>query len=245
MWGEFPDWGLGALSSDAEVVAGWAQAMRRDLSHPCIVGWCPLNEQQPQFWGTPRDPGGGSEGRGAARLRTLQAALYHVTQAIDPTRPTLDVSGGTHLLPLSDILDTHDYEQDPAKFAEHYAGLAQGTLHIWGNPHFPLVDRGQPYFVSEFGGAWWEHDVDIAGEDRRESWGYGNRPRSVDEFLQRFEGLCSALLRHPEIFGYCYTQLTDVFQEQNGILTFDREPKFDMDTLRNIQRQPAAIESQE
>lgn len=238
VWGEFADWGLGARSSDAQVIEQWVEAMHRDLSHPSIVGWCPLNEQQPQFWSI-----GGNEQQGAQRLRALQAALYGVTKAIDPTRPTIDVSGGSHLLPCPDTLDTHDYEQDPAKFAEHYAGIATGELHTWGNPRFPATDRGQPYFVSEFGGAWWEHNADDTGEDRKQSWGYGQRPQSVDEFLHRFEGLCTALLQHPHIFGYCYTQLTDVFQEQNGVLTFDREPKFDLDTLHAIQSKPAAIEA--
>jgi hypothetical protein len=44
------------------------------------------------------------------------------------------------------------------------------------------------------------------------------------------------------MFGYFYTQLTDVFQEQNGIYTFDRQAKFDLARLRQIQGRTAAIE---
>ena len=71
---------------------------------------------------------------------------------------------------------------------------------------------------------------------------YGARPRTIEEFYRRFEGLCDVLLDDPGMFGYCYTQLTDVYQEQNGIYTFDRRSKFDLERLRQIQRRAAAIE---
>ena len=78
--------------------------------------------------------------------------------------------------------------------------------------------RGQPYFVSEFGGIWWNPHAK-AGED---SWGYGQRPATIEEFYERFAGLCGVLLDNSDMFGYCYTQLTDVYQEKNGIYAFDR-----------------------
>ena len=77
------------------------------------------------------------------------------------------------------------------------------------------------------------------GED---SWGYGERPKSIEEFYDRFEKLCAILLDDPNMFGYCYTQLTDVYQEQNGIYGYDREVKFDMDRIRAAQVREAAIE---
>jgi hypothetical protein len=95
--------------------------------------------------------------------------------------------------------------------------------------------------VSEFGGTWW-NPAASGGTDRRQSWGYGNAPQTIEEFYQRFAGLCNALLDNPAMFGYCYTQLTDVYQEQNGIYTFDRQPKFDLKRLRAVQTKTAAIE---
>jgi hypothetical protein len=92
--------------------------------------------------------------------------------------------------------------------------------------------------VSEFGGIWWNPEA-RPGED---SWGYGERPKSLEEFYERFEGLCAVLLDNPLMFGYCYTQLTDVYQEQNGIYTFDRRPKFDLERIRRAQTRKAAIE---
>ncbi len=97
---------------------------------------------------------------------------------------------------------------------------------------------GQPYFVSEFGGIWWNPEA----ADDEESWGYVERPNTIDEFYERFEKQCAVLLDHPSMFGYCYTQLTDVYQEQNGIYKFDRTAKFDLTRLRAVQQRAAAIE---
>jgi beta-glucuronidase len=109
---------------------------------------------------------------------------------------------------------------------------------------------GQPYFVSEFGGIWWnETEARQAapeaglGTDVSTSWGYGQRVSSEEEFYARFDGLCGVLLDNPDMFGYCYTQLTDVFQEKNGIFTFDRRNKFDLERIRASQVRPAAIET--
>ena len=85
---------------------------------------------------------------------------------------------------------------------------------------------------------WWNLKA-VQGED---SWGYGERVQNIDEWYARFEGLCAVLLDDPSMFGYCYTQLTDVFQEQNGIFYFDRQGKFDLERLRLIQGRQAAIE---
>jgi len=167
--------------------------------------------------------------------------MFLATKAMDPTRPVLDASGYSHRVLESDIYDSHDYEQDPATLRANQAGLAEGTPYVNLNPSRQTISvgyRGQPYFVSEFGGIWWNPDAK-PGED---SWGYGNRPRNIEEFYARFEGLCGVLLDDVNMFGYCYTQLTDVFQEQNGLYRFDRRAKFDMGRIRAIQQRRAAIE---
>ncbi|GMA31875.1 hypothetical protein GCM10025875_18670 [Litorihabitans aurantiacus] len=106
-----------------------------------------------------------------------------------------------------------------------------------------LPYAGQPYFVSEFGGIWWNPDrLDAVGTEQDESWGYGQRVRDEEEFHARFAGLADVLLGDPEMFGYCYTQLTDVFQEQNGIYRFDRSEKLDVARVRAVQVRPAAVE---
>jgi hypothetical protein len=155
----------------------------------------------------------------------------------------LDASGYSHRVPESDVYDSHDYDQNPATFRERHAGLAEGKPYLnsgWdGAKLISIAYRGQPYFVSEFGGIWWNPDA----KPDEDSWGYGERVKSIEEFYTRFEGLCAALLDDPLMFGYCYTQLTDVYQEQNGIYTFDRRTKFDMERIRAIQQRQAAIEA--
>lgn len=233
LWGEYGDWRIQWSDRLEEMVHGWTEAVRRDVSHPSIIGWCALNEQRHY-----RDP---EADRMAGLIRTLVA----VTRAIDPTRPVLDVSGGYHCDPTTDVLDTHDYSQDAAELRVNCERVLETDTGYWANPPFaapPL--EGRPFWVSEFGGTWWQPTAADEPDDRGTSWGYGERPATVEQFYERFAGLCGVLLNERRIFGYCYTQLTDVFQEQNGIYTFDRRAKFDNARLRAIQQQPAAIEAE-
>lgn len=93
-----------------------------------------------------------------------------------------------------------------------------------------------PVFVSEYGGIRWTED--------KGGWGYGEGPKTPEEFLDRYRRLTETLLNNPDHFGFCYTQLTDVEQEQNGLYTYDREPKFDPAIIREINAQRAAIEEE-
>ncbi|WP_010147032.1 glycoside hydrolase family 2 [Serinicoccus profundi] len=105
---------------------------------------------------------------------------------------------------------------------------------------------GQPYFCSEYGGIWWVPESARSGadsvNDSGESWGYGDRVRDEEEFYARAEGLTRVLDQDPLMFGYCYTQLTDVFQEKNGIYGSDRSEKFDPARIRAIFGAEAAYE---
>ncbi|WP_246063708.1 glycoside hydrolase family 2 protein [Nonomuraea longispora] len=236
VWGEFGDWGAntGGPPGDnqqptASFVTQWLEAVERDYSHPSIVGWCPLNET----WQRLHDR--------ITVLDDVTRGMYLATKAADPTRPVLDASGYAHRVAGADIYDSHCYEQDPEVFGRLMAGLAEGKPFVnadrdgtaWSVPY-----AGQPYFCSEFGGIWWNPGA-RPGES---SWGYGERPTSEDEMQERFAGLVAVLLDDPRMFGYCYTQLTDVFQEQNGVYRFDRTSKLDVSRIRAAQQRPAAIE---
>ena len=236
VWGEFPDWGCSGRGPvedhqqpTSSYITQWLEAITRDYSHPSIVGWCPLNET----WQPLTD-----------RITTLDdvtRGMFLAVKALDRTRPVLDTSGYSHRVPEVDIYDCHDYEQDPAKFARTHSGLAEGKpfLNTSDGKPISVPYKGQPYFVSEFGGIWWRA---AGGESAKDSWGYGNRPKTIEEYYQRFNDLCGILLDNPLMFGYCYTQLTDVYQEQNGIYTFDRQSKFDLTRIRASQQRRAAIE---
>ncbi|HEX8463046.1 MAG TPA: glycoside hydrolase family 2 TIM barrel-domain containing protein [Abditibacterium sp.] len=253
-WGEFGDWGCRYQEVDRHqqyhgitFAAQWAEALERDYSHPSIIGWCPLNETYQEI----RDE--------ITELDDAARAMYLMTKLLDTTRPVLDASGYSHRVPETDIYDSHDYAQDPNLLRENQQGLVEGKPYINGDKDRPwnIIYRNQPYFVSEFGGIHWkpgakilknvwaEGGWGIPGEDGEAitvSWGYGASPETLDEFYARFDGLCGVLLDNPAMFGYCYTQLTDVYQEENGIYNFDRTPKFDMERIAKAQLRRAAIE---
>ena len=251
VWGEFSDWGLGGSEAvrgwwqqpDGTIVRGgnhngpnypvsqitqWLEALQRDFNHPSIVGWCPLNESQRRL-----------DERITVHDDTMQA-LFLATKLYDATRPVLDVSGYCHAVPESDIYDGHDYDQDPKTFKRRHDGLLADRPFVKDELNHQSIPwrPGQPYFVSEFGGILWNPKA----KPSERGWGYGNGPKTLEEFYTRFEGLCAALLDNPRMFGYCYTQLTDVFQEQNGIFCFDRKKKYDLKRVREAQIRPAAIE---
>ena len=235
VWGEFADWGSSGYGAPdnhqqpgATYITQWLEVVQRDYSHPCIIGWCPLNESAQTI------------GDQITVLDDVTRGMFLATKAMDATRPVLDASGYSHRIPEADVYDCHDYEQNPAVFKERQAGINKDQPFVNGPKDKPwsIPYHGQPFFVSEFGGTWWNADIK-PGET---SWGYGRAVENLDEFYQRFAGLCHTLLDDESMFGYCYTQLTDVYQEQNGIYTFHRMPKFDLARLAEIQRRQAAIE---
>jgi beta-galactosidase/beta-glucuronidase len=241
VWGEYGDWGVNAQGPHghnqqptAAFVGEWLEVLARDISHPAIVGWCPLNEtHQPLHDRT-------------TVLDDVTHAMFLATKLADPSRPVIDASGYSHREP-TDVYDSHSYTQSLDEFAGEHSRLGEGRPYInrgtdgeWSRPY-----AGQPFMLTEFGGIWWnpERATDAAaGSDILDSWGYGHRVRNLVEFYERFEGLARVLLENPLMCGYCYTQLTDVFQEENGIYEFDRSPKFDVERLRRIQQVEAAYE---
>ena len=49
-------------------------------------------------------------------------------------------------------------------------------------------------------------------------------------------------MENKNVLGFCYTQLYDVEQETNGLMTYDRKFKFDPEIFKKINEQKAAIE---
>ena len=135
----------------------------------------------------------------------------------------------------------HDYRFRPDEFKKSYDRLKDGVLyeHVLNDNPGRQKYGGEPVFLSEYGGIKWEADTSI------KSWGYGEDVRTQEEFAERYAGLTSAITENPKILGFCYTQLYDVEQEQNGLFTYDRKPKFSKETYQKIKAvntAPAAIE---
>lgn len=222
VWGEFGNWGLdysrdGALEA---MLPQWCESVARDFNHPAIVGWCPFNET----WD--RD--------GRKQNDELLRIVYRVTKQLDETRPCIDTSGNFHV--ETDIFDVHDYEQKVEIFKGNYDRLMTEGVLFERFPDRQEYDGKKPAFVSEYGGIQWSLG------SRGDAWGYGNAPKSEQEFIDRYKGLTDALLDNERMFGFCYTQLYDIEQEQNGLYYYDRSPKFDPELFRRINSRKAAIE---
>ena len=220
-WGEMANWGLNDSKECAlaDFLNDWITEVKRDYSAPCIIGWCPFNET----WDTD----------GHQQYDDNLRMIYRITKLYDTTRPCIDTSGNFHV--ETDIFDVHEYDQNPETFKEH---LGAGTEPIYdrfaARQHY---DGKKPVFVSEYGGIWWS-DTD------KDGWGYGERVKSREEFLERYKGLTDVLLDNPDHFAFCYTQLTDVEQEQNGLYTYDRKPKFPAEVIHAINSRQAACEKE-
>jgi hypothetical protein len=159
----------------------------------------------------------------------LHADAYDVTRDIDPTLPINDASGYVHV--KTDLWTVHTYVQDPEALKEQLTPDCEGNV-IRRFPELEAEYEGQPYIVDEFGGIKW---IPTAEQQFAEdSWGYGQDPTTLDEFYARLEGQVDVLLGLDHIVGYCYTQLTDIEQEQNGIYNYDRTAKFDMERIARI-----------
>lgn len=214
-WGESSSWGLD-LSSPAAArnyLVEWREIIVRDRNHPSIIAWTPFNEA----WSREE------------ALERLIVDAYEMTKSLDQTRPVNDSSGGFHF--RTDLWTEHTYEQNPQKLLDLLT--ISEEKGVWrrsaenGAPY-----RGQPYLIDEYGGIKWIPTPEL--QYAEDSWGYGDEPETLEEFYTRLEDLTEVILNLGHIAGFCYTQLTDIEQEQNGIYNYDRSEKFDMDRIRKI-----------
>ena len=222
VWGEYGNWGLDWTNSFslAAMLPEWCECVERDFNHPSIIGWCPFNET----WDID----------GRKQYDHVISIIYKVTKHMDETRPCIDTSGNFHT--ITDIYDVHDYEQDYHVFKENYDKLMTEGMLYERFPDRQMYSGKGCAWVSEYGGLQWSRG------DRGDAWGYGNAPKSEEDFIERYAGLTNALLDNYRMFGFCYTQLYDIEQEQNGLYYYDRTPKFDPEIFRKINSRKAAIE---
>lgn len=234
VWGEYANWGFDHTDPTAlkYYLPEWAEAVARDYNHPALIGWCPFNET----WDWACDPN-----RGRRQDDDLLREIYYETKRLDEFRPVIDVSGNFHV--VTDIYDIHDYNPNvdayERRYSEEYFASDEGPFDNYGNRQ---SYGGQPYFISEYGGIRWTKDM---GEKTEKSWGYGETPKDLQAFKDRYIGQTAVLMNSRHICGLCYTQLYDVEQEQNGLYYYDRTPKFDdatMDELAAVLKKKAAIE---
>ncbi|WP_394788143.1 glycoside hydrolase family 2 protein [Rhodoferax sp.] len=233
VWAEMPSaYGFSDATVD-RVADEWKALVQRDLSHPCVVAWVPINES----WGVPELPR-------APRQVDFVQALYHLTRALDGTRPVIGNDGWE--MPCGDIVAIHDYTNQPAEFVERY-GSAEAVAHSLAHERpcrrkMVIADydtRNRPVMLTEFGGiALVPHNHE---HDQRKAWGYTLASDSAD-LLDKYRSFIGYVHQCSPLSGFCYTQLTDTFLEQNGLLTEDRQPKADLAELAKITRGAAVAQ---
>ncbi len=196
----------------------WLEIMQQNYNHPCIITWVPFNES----WGVPKI-------LTDKKQQAFTEAIYYLSKSFDSERPVIVNDGWEHT--ISDIIALHDYEEVGNVFHDRY----KDKSNILGNmiPHnkdkYAFAEgyeyQGQPVILTEYGG--------IAFKDES-GWGYGNQVTSEKEFLERYKDITDAIKNIPYISGYCYTQITDVQQEINGLLNEDRTPKISVEKIKKV-----------
>lgn len=218
LWAESASWGcnINKPESYRNFASEWTETVKRDINHPSIIVWSPFNE-------TSR---GSQKGDSVVHDRTL-VDIYNLTNALDGTRPVNDTSGYYHV--KTDIWSVHLYGEDAM------GKLVREKPVYIAKPEFEeKAYKSQPYILSEFGGIKWSQQQAQLDEARKVSWGYGDAPKTKEEFYDKLQAIVDVVLAVPNLCGYCYTQLTDVEQEQNGIYDYHRKQKFDIKRINEI-----------
>ena len=216
VWSEMPSFHEHTAEAEHRLVREWADVVRLHRNHPSVVAWVPANESF------------GLERIDAEVRSDFLVRLYRMTHELDGTRPVVSNDGWEQS--LTDLCTIHDYsapDQLARSFASVEAALtARAANHEPYDPGFSY--RGEPLLVTEFGGLKFASSA---------GWGYID-VSDAQQFVHAYEGLVAALMKPGPVQGFCYTQLTDVEQEQNGLASFDRTPKLDPELIRPLTQMP-------
>ena len=225
VWTEMPSADRFPDTSVQRLTNQWLEAIKRDVSHPCVIAWVPFNES----WGVPNLPESQAE-------RHYVEALYHLTKTMDPTRPVVGNDGWESV--ATDILGIHDYDDKPERIRERYAtpDLLPKILQRERPGGRALAFAGKdmahvPVVLSEFGGiAVKAHATGYGSHDAQTIWGYSSSSDEED-LAERYHNLLEAVRSRELLCGFCYTQFADTYQEANGLLRADRTPKFPLEQM--------------
>jgi beta-galactosidase/beta-glucuronidase len=231
VWEEMPNAREWSSMAEERLSAEWKRAVQRDYNHPCIISWVPVNESM-----------------GFPKLRQNHPGQYAfiermvaATRQLDPKRPVVDNDGWEHT-DITDICAIHDYTPTAALLRERYQDAAGGgalPAHVWiGNkPLFVLGSRyrGQPIILSEVGG-FLMIPPDVPPEKRDMLYRFYGSVQTSEELLAKYHDLMEGIASLRFVAGFCYTQLTDIEQEINGLVTYDRRPKVEPELIAVIHR---------
>ena len=203
-----------------EFTREWTEIVRQNYNHPCIITWTPVNES----WGV-------SQVETDPMQQHFTEMLYHLTKSMDRYRPVIVNDGWEHT--ISDIITLHDYEEVGETFYKRYMEFKEQilTTEVYHSSHKSALAngfayKGQPIIISEYGG--------IAFNNDDSGWGYGNKVNTKEDFIRRFDEITTAVKEVPYCCGFCYTQVSDVQQEINGLMDMERNFKVDPKVIKEI-----------
>ncbi|MBZ0274170.1 glycoside hydrolase family 2, partial [bacterium] len=225
VWEEMPSAQYFTDDTMANIEREWREVIARDINHPSIIAWAPMNES----WGAGAWP---IPLIFRADANAFVEHLYALTKSLDPTRLVVDNSGYDHT-DATDIVDVHHYLKNTELAADLYTQLAdlwsyeyaiarplrwlfdpggtvQNVFTRWSSYH------GQPVMISEYGGFGF---YDTEGEET---------------LLEKFGAYTGQIQAQPHLVGYGYTQFADTYQEANGLVDADRKPKAAIADIRAI-----------
>ena len=223
VWGEcaaFPSW---HVEGAKRLYNEWYEIIQRDYNHPCIVTWTPMNES----WGV-------EDIATNKQQQSFALGLYHYVKSFDPTRLVISNDGWESV--ETDICGIHNYrhgqENEVSKYKEFELTLSD-TEHLLmsiTSGHRAYVNgyehKGQPILLTEFGGIAYDTTQEVG-------WGYTS-VMDEESFIKDYRRIMEAIYASKTLHGYCYTQLSDVEQEINGLLDFDHQPKVDPKKIKEI-----------
>lgn len=219
VWGEMANCYNFDDNSLQDFTNQWIKVVKQNYNHPSIITWVPINES----WGIP-------EVSVCEKEQNFATTLYYLTKSMDNTRPVISNDGWEHT--ISDIITIHDYKQDEELLYQEYTDKEMkvlNNLEKYNGKHSLFANgykyKGQPVIMSEYGGI---------AIDSKEGWGYGKQVKDEKELIERFTKLTTVIKNIPYMQGYCYTQLTDVQQEINGLMNEKREYKMEPSIIKNI-----------
>jgi len=217
VWAEMPSAYTFCDREVKAITAEWQEIVNVAKNFTSVIAYVPLNES----WGA-------REIKTNKSQQNFARSLYYLTKSLDDTR-LVSTNDGFENIEESDILSIHDYEiksaeEFPIKYNGNYDGMHPQGWALFADGH---SYKGQPVLFTEFGG------IAFVNEANGETWGYGNGAKNADDLCERLEQLIKGIAK-TEFQGYCYTQLTDVQLEVNGLLYADRTPKVAVDRLKKI-----------
>ena len=199
------------------VTKEWQEIVRTAKKFSSVITYVPVNES----WGV-------RKALTSKEQQNFAKSLYYLTKSIDGSR-LVSTNDGWENMSDSDILAIHDYacpgEEFKVRYNEStYNNAFQTFRRVLANGN---EYKGQPALLTEFGGIMFEKDQ---GDG---NWGYNSAAKNDEEFFSRLKALIDGIYE-ADFQGLCYTQLTDVQQEVNGLLDDEHNPKVDVVKVREI-----------